>query len=185
MFPNFDYLYNLLKKEKTYISNVKYEKIHRSMLPYINNVRKNDFIFDLTACTQCLLVILRLMKEAVLKEQKFLFIGNNSDLFINKMLKLTAEKSNQSFYNFSSKKLNYSKLREEIKKENPSFLVILYPKNSLPLLKVAKELNIPVIGLCDIYSNNEYFMYFIPSNFSYKSIYLYCNLFIKALNIKL
>nr|YP_009121404.1 ribosomal protein S2 [Thecamonas trahens]AJF36637.1 ribosomal protein S2 [Thecamonas trahens] len=181
MFQNFDFLYNLLKQDKTYISNVKYEKIHRSMLPYIHNIRKSDLIFDLNFIVKSVLTVIKLMKAGATKGAKFLFVGNNTDLFINNLIELTAEKSNQDFYNFTSKKLNYAKLREVIQNYNPDFLILLYPKNSLPLLKVAEELNIPVIGLCDVNYNNNYFTYFIPSNLSYRSIYVYCNLFIKAL----
>lgn len=181
MVENFNYLYNLLREEKTYISNVKYEKIHRTMLPYINNVRKNDVIFDLDYSTKALLVILKVFKKALTNENKILFLGNNIDPFVNKLIQLTAKKSGQTFYNYSSKKLNYAFLKESLIKENPDFMVILYPKNSLPLLKVAKELNIPVIGICDLNYDNDFFTYFIPSNLSYKSIYAYCNLFIKVL----
>jgi ribosomal protein S2 len=180
MIPNFDSIYNLLREEKTYISNVNYDKIHRTMLPYINNVRKKDVIFNLDFCSRSLLTILRLLKEASTK-RLILFVGNNTDKFINKLLKLTAEKSGQGFYDFTSKKLDYTKLKNELESLNPDFLIVLYPKSSLPILKVAKSLNIPVIGLCDLHTNNEYFTYFIPSNFSYKSLYVYCNLFIKAL----
>lgn len=181
MFKNSDYLFNLLRENKTYISYVKYEKIDRTMLAYINNVRKNDLVLNLKSCVQSLLVIIHLLTSAVKNNNSFLFVGNSSDMFINKIIRLTAEKSKQSFYAFSSKKLNYSKLKKDILEASPDFLIVLFPKSSLPLLKVAKELNIPVIGLCDVNYDSNYFTYFIPTNLSYRSVYLYSNIFVKAL----
>lgn len=181
MFNNYNSLAENIKNAEVHQGLSKYE-INKGFIPYIWEESGDNLKINIDSIKLALKTVLMVIENAAFSNGLFLFVGHPYDPFMDKIIKTAAKASNQYFYSFKYKKLNYAKIKKQLKALNPTFLIVFTIKPSQPIIKIADQLNIPVIGICNSNTNPKDLTYFIPGNDkSYKSIYFYCSLFVKAI----
>jgi ribosomal protein S2 len=171
----YNYLYNFLK-----INQIEKFKSPNILKKYEKFFLSNGFL-NLHYITQTLQQIFNLIITIKKGNEKILFIGHPYNKIINKIINYTAFQSNQFYYHFHLENVNYAELALTLKKLNPALIIAFSSTVSLPVLKIANNLNIPIFGICDASSNNDFLLtyYVLGDENSSKIIYCYCILILK------
>lgn len=176
---SYNYLYARLLKHNLQFGN---KKVSRNMQAYVALILKKYSIVNIKVTMLTLNKLFNLMLHIKNNNGRILFVGHPFNKLINKIIRLTALISNQYFYHLRLESLDYALLSENLVTIKPDLIITFTSSFSLPILKIASNLEIPTFGICDTKNKPDLLTYYIVGEESSPNIiYFLCQIFLDIL----